>query len=247
MSLFPGIGSGLVLVPSVVIVQQYFTRRRVSAASIASSGLGLGTLTMGPVLQLLNHILGWRGALLCLAGVHVQGIVFAALLKPLSQEETVNKRRCCISGKILCCKRLTEALNIKILKNRNALLLVACQCTSMFGISVMYRFAVPRAIRLGVPPLTSAFLMTSLGVSSTGCRFAVGAVARKWEFDHTAVFAVVTGMAGVLVAISSLAGTNVVAHVTLSAAIGVCFGKLQAVTWHFTPCVTSFILLYCVI
>ena len=75
--------------PSMVMVGYYFEKRRPLAAGIASSGSGFGMLILAPPLSayLVNEY-HWKGALVILSGVMLQGVVLGSLMRPLETPHT---------------------------------------------------------------------------------------------------------------------------------------------------------------
>ena len=72
--LFFGIAAGLGLswagwVPCVTLVNRWFADKRGAAMGIASAGIGLGTVTVVPLVQQMISTIGWRSAFLALAAL----------------------------------------------------------------------------------------------------------------------------------------------------------------------------------
>ena len=65
------------------MVGYYFEKRRAMAAGIASSGSGFGMLVLAPLAAYLVSEYHWKGTLVILAGVMLQGMVLGALMRPL--------------------------------------------------------------------------------------------------------------------------------------------------------------------
>ena len=78
-----GIGFGLMYLPSIVIVSFYFKRRRALATGLAVCGSGIGTFLFAPLSQLLMEQYNWNQALLIIAGICLNGLVAAAVYRPL--------------------------------------------------------------------------------------------------------------------------------------------------------------------
>ncbi|XP_061173646.1 monocarboxylate transporter 13-like [Saccostrea echinata] len=78
-----GLGVGMVFLPSIMIVNQYFDRKRSLANGILASGAGLGLLVMSPVIEKSIDAFGWRGSLLIYACFTVQLCVCASLMRPI--------------------------------------------------------------------------------------------------------------------------------------------------------------------
>jgi len=66
----------------MVLIQQYFNRRRALAASLASVGFSIGGLTFGPLTAALLQVYGLRGTLLIIGGIYFQMSVFCSLFHP---------------------------------------------------------------------------------------------------------------------------------------------------------------------
>ena len=69
--------------PSMVMVGYYFEKRRPLAAGIASSGSGFGMLILAPLAAYLVNEYHWKGSLVILSGVMLQGVVLGSLMRPL--------------------------------------------------------------------------------------------------------------------------------------------------------------------
>lgn len=79
----PGIGFGLIFLPSVVVVGYYFEKKRALATGIAVCGSGIGTFLFAPFLQYLLVEYHWRQVMLILTGIILNCLVFGALFRPL--------------------------------------------------------------------------------------------------------------------------------------------------------------------
>lgn len=78
-----GLGLSMVYVPAVVVVAQYFEKRRAFATGIAVAGSGIGTFVFAPLTQLLIDLYTWRGAVLIIGGLMFNVIVCGLLFRPL--------------------------------------------------------------------------------------------------------------------------------------------------------------------
>ncbi|GFR84407.1 monocarboxylate transporter [Elysia marginata] len=104
--LVAGIGFGLLYLPSIVAVSMYFDRKRTLATCIALCGSGIGTIVMAPVTELLLSEFNWRWTIFNQAGVLLNGLVCAAMVRPLyfddgaeeDEEEEEAKQRCSSVG-----------------------------------------------------------------------------------------------------------------------------------------------------
>ncbi|CAL1531968.1 unnamed protein product [Lymnaea stagnalis] len=86
-----GVGFGLIYLPAIVCVAQYFEKRRSFATGLAVCGSGFGTFILAPITEMLVHEYKWQGAMLILGGVILNvvacGIIFRPLERPFPTSE----------------------------------------------------------------------------------------------------------------------------------------------------------------
>ncbi|KAM8953204.1 monocarboxylate transporter 14 [Pelodytes ibericus] len=82
-----GIGSGMVYLPAVVIVGQYFQKRRALAQGLGTTGTGFGTFLITALLKYLCAEFGWRNAMIIQGAVTLNLCVCGALMRPLDHAE----------------------------------------------------------------------------------------------------------------------------------------------------------------
>lgn len=70
--------------PSVTLLGHYFNARRSFAMAVANTGISVSALIFAPLTQYLITSFGTHGALLLVAGIEMQGVVAACLLRPVS-------------------------------------------------------------------------------------------------------------------------------------------------------------------
>ncbi|KAL3847026.1 hypothetical protein ACJMK2_017962 [Sinanodonta woodiana] len=98
LGILPGLGYGMIYLPSIVILNQYFEKRRAFAVGVAVSGAGIGTFAFSPLIKTLIGMYSWRGTMLVLSGVTLNCFVCGALFQPLP-ELTKNIQPIARSGK----------------------------------------------------------------------------------------------------------------------------------------------------
>lgn len=79
-----GVGASMCYFPSVVILGQYFSKRLSLANGITSSGSGVGTLCMGPILQKLIQHFGMRNTMRISAGMLSMVVLCAVVYRPIN-------------------------------------------------------------------------------------------------------------------------------------------------------------------
>lgn len=75
-----GIGFGLIYVPAVVCVGQYFEKKRALAVGIVMSGSGVGFFGMGPIIKALLDFYDWRGTIFVMSAITFNCSVYNILL-----------------------------------------------------------------------------------------------------------------------------------------------------------------------
>ena len=64
-----GMGVSLIYVTATIIATHYFDKRRSIALGIVTAGQALGTMILGPALQVLVDVLDWRNTFRVFAGI----------------------------------------------------------------------------------------------------------------------------------------------------------------------------------
>lgn len=86
-----GIGFGLMYLPSIVVVGYYFDKKRALATGIAVCGSGIGTFVLAPLLTFLVEEYGWRGCVVIVGGLLLNGIPFALIYRPLEPTKILKR------------------------------------------------------------------------------------------------------------------------------------------------------------
>lgn len=73
----------MMYLPAVVSVSFYFEKRRALTTGIVVCGTGVGCFAFAPLLESLMRSMGWKYAMVMVAGITLHGAVFGALLRPL--------------------------------------------------------------------------------------------------------------------------------------------------------------------
>lgn len=88
---FGGLGFGMIYLPSIVSVGYYFEKRRAVATGIAVCGSGIGTFIFSPLNDYLLKVFDWRNLLFLQAGIILNCLVCAMLMRPLEPKKKVKK------------------------------------------------------------------------------------------------------------------------------------------------------------
>ncbi len=174
-----GVGLGFSYVPAIGAVQRWFVRRRGFASGVAVSGIGVGTLSLPPLADLLIGAFGWRTAAAVLGVlIVVAGGIAAWLLEddphrrglaPDDDPVDAAAPRPTASG-----MSLAEAVRTRAF----AALFLAFMGASL-GLFIPFVHLVPYAEDHGVAHGTAVLLVSGIGVGSTAGRFLLGGVADR--------------------------------------------------------------------
>lgn len=90
-SIVGGFGRCLTYTPSLILVTQYFNKRRGLAVGISTAGVGLGMFSFPPLIEALFTHYGYQGAMIVLTGVCCQAFASAAFFRPLELHKKIVK------------------------------------------------------------------------------------------------------------------------------------------------------------
>uniref|UniRef100_A0A1I8H2I6 MFS domain-containing protein n=1 Tax=Macrostomum lignano TaxID=282301 RepID=A0A1I8H2I6_9PLAT len=231
------IGTSLMYLPSMVIVGLYFDKRRSTAMGIAFGGSGLGMFALGPLMEYLMDVYSWRGALLVLAGIMLNGVVFASLMRPLPKRP----RAATEAASSASAENKSSSDHLSRLKtllsDRNFQLFLLSQLVFDFGFDTPFLYAPDRARKAGHSGLLAALLISIMGASNVAGRFGFGFVldrlARcKCAVDKTAMQGVTMLGAG-LAALGAVLSESYVVMVAHGVAYGLFIGAIFDATRSF--------------
>ncbi|KFQ18193.1 Monocarboxylate transporter 14, partial [Merops nubicus] len=86
-----GVGSGMVYLPAVVMVGQYFQKRRALAQGLSTTGTGFGAFLMTALLKYLCIEFGWRNTMFIQGAICLNLCVCGTLMRPLSHKGVSEK------------------------------------------------------------------------------------------------------------------------------------------------------------
>ncbi|XP_078695226.1 uncharacterized protein LOC144924148 [Branchiostoma floridae x Branchiostoma belcheri] len=181
VGILTGFGLSLMHSPSMAIIGRYFGRRHATANGVGVCGSGIGTFAFAPLYQFLVDEFGWRGALLIVAGIPLNGCVCGALMRPIHLKEDRKEEEFSIEpqgstdqvskkGLLHFCEKVMEAFDVTLLKHRPFLV----YCVSLFGTSLgssmIFVHLVAHAQHVGMEKTPAAFLLSILGISEAVSR-----------------------------------------------------------------------------
>lgn len=131
-SLLWGLGSSMCYVPTFLIVDKYFPRRKALANGIITAGSAIGALILGPTMNALLKSIGWRYTMRVLSGVACLLLVGATTYKPVAEgcvdEHRMDKKK--------------KLFDISVWKNRGFIVWAVALALFNLGYFVPYVFLV---------------------------------------------------------------------------------------------------------
>ncbi len=243
-----GIGSGFINVTTIVVIQFWFAEnQRALATGIVTSGVGLGTAVLNPLLEYLTKTVHfhWTQRVMCL--IFITGVPCGLLFKPFHDEEnssniqqhTIHEeenesRSYSGNQKQIAkkCDRLTTEVADCSLFERPAFILY-CFASAMhaFGLYVPITY-IPLLVKsIGIPQKYSTYLLSIFGISNISSRFICGCfgnigVSTRFYLMLTSYIGI--GFLNVLISLYNNYPVLVIYSVCFSALCG-CINTLYAV------------------
>ncbi|XP_071114749.1 monocarboxylate transporter 13-like [Haliotis cracherodii] len=182
-----GIGLGLMLLPSKVVVNQYMKKRRALANGICSSGSGAGTMAFSAMFRALRTSYGLSGMFLISGAVVLNAAVCGYLYRPKKQSQRALSPAPGGASELqskdkVCCKISPIQGYTHLLHNIQYCLFILCNALSTIGIFVPFAHLPRRARDLQVPEHQVAWLLPMVGFASVPGRLFFG-----WIGDFSCV------------------------------------------------------------
>ncbi|XP_064650325.1 monocarboxylate transporter 12-like [Lineus longissimus] len=188
------IGTGIcfVLLPSTVMNQFYFQKRRSLVTGIVRSGSGLGSIVLPLFIQYLIDSYSWRGAMILLAGISLQGCVSGAAYRPNAQIERK------IANESEQNKSLKEGFAASFDVFKDFRFLLSMSVTFLEGVhSVVFFVLLPdRVVGYGFSADQAAFLLFLTGIGSISGRLLGGVVLNVLKWNTILPFGFALAMMG---------------------------------------------------
>eukprot|EP00092_Neocalanus_flemingeri_P021648 GFUD01023481.1.p1 GENE.GFUD01023481.1~~GFUD01023481.1.p1 ORF type:complete len:462 (+),score=95.14 GFUD01023481.1:81-1388(+) len=162
--IFGGFGLGLMYVPAVVAVGQYFNKRLNLATGISVCGSGAGTFIFAPLASSLVQQYGWRGCNRVMAVFCLLCSVCGLVLAPVKTKNTVRQN--------------TKLIDLEIFKNIPFVLVMIGNIPTVMAVYTTYAYLPSMAESFGYTSDKASFLVSMVGITNT-----VGRVASGWITD----------------------------------------------------------------
>ncbi len=157
-----GVGTACGYVPMVAAVGGWFQRGRSLAIGVAVTGIGLGTLVVGPLAAILIARVGWRQSYALLGAASLVLLGACAMLAERPPRSTRPRTRLAA-----------------VVRTREFAVLYSSGLLTSFSLFTAFVHLVPYAQRQGTPALSAATLISVIGGGSIAGRLVLGAVAGR--------------------------------------------------------------------
>jgi len=161
-----GVGASLCYFPSVIILPQYFNKKLSLANGLVSCGSGVGTMAMGPIINLINAHYGWRTSIRLSTGLMLVVSLISCFYKtriPLRSSDDKEESR--------------PLFDFSIFQNKAFLMFTFALFLFMLAYFVPFVHLTQMAIEYGIPKEKASLLIGFMSVSSTFGRLFFGRMA----------------------------------------------------------------------
>jgi MFS family permease len=174
-----GFAVGAFYAPLTATATRWFTEHRSLAVALVSSGIGLGTLTVGPLVRTLINVYDWRIAMLVVGDLAWLVVIPAALLvRPAPAAVTgASARSLDANG-----REFTAGAALRT-PQFWAIALTHFACCAAHSGPIFHM--VTHAIDRGVAPLTAATVLGVSGLASVAGRVTCGLLADRYGAKRT--------------------------------------------------------------
>lgn len=157
-----GMGSSMSYVPTFLMVDSYFERRKSLANGFITAGSAIGALVMGPTLNALLSKVGWKNTMRFLGGAACILVLAAFSYKPPPVKREPAKKK--------------KLIDLSVWKNKGFIVWALALGIFNLGYFVPYVYLPTHATYLQIPESKASFLIGFLSVGSLFGRLFFGHV-----------------------------------------------------------------------
>jgi len=185
-----GLGLGIIYLPRLDCITQYFDKRRPIVTGIAICGSGLGTFIFAPLTELLLHSYDWTIVLLILGGICLLNCGFGMMFAPLpkiNDDESITCESLGDTSETLLKGNSNQEETMKdtlkemllLLRNWAFMMFAVSNFLTSLGYPIPYTFVPDNAELVGLSKRQGAYLVGLIGISNTVARVILGAMSQK--------------------------------------------------------------------
>jgi len=201
-----GLGLGIIYLPRLDCITQYFDKKRPFVTGLAICGSGIGTFIFAPLTEVLLTNAGddWQSVLHLLGAICALNCFFALLFKPLPRcletddsfiieklgEEQVNKDGLLqqedmgdglLEKKPEVCTEEKETFKemFALLRDWAFMMFAISNFLTSLGYPIPYTFVPDNAQKLGLTAVQGSYLVGLIGISNTVARLVLGLLSQR--------------------------------------------------------------------
>ena len=198
--------------PPIVIIYEYFEKYKSLASGLSLCGHSLSSFIMVALYRYSIDTFGWRGAMLIMAGVALNGCVFGMVFVANMEQQKTDSKLC-------------KALQCSILKNCNYILFVMAHSLNVCQVNVIYLLTTSRAVSKGLSEMEGSMLIPCIGIASTVSRVFISWISNMKCTSHIALYTAAVFSLAALIAVSCIQPENLIYNGTVLALCGIMVGK----------------------
>jgi len=187
-----GLGLGIIYLPRLDCITQYFDKKRPLVTGIAICGSGIGTFIFAPLTDWLLTTFSWQTALLILGGICVGNCLFALLFKPIPESYKEPEVETCQAmlpdqekqpGKEKENDDTKETFQemIALLRNWVFMMFAVSNFLTSLGYPIPYTFVPDNAKHLGISSQQGSSIVGIIGITNTVARLILGVISLKMD------------------------------------------------------------------
>lgn len=180
-----GLGLGIIYLPRLDCITQYFDKKRPFVTGVAICGSGIGTFIFAPLTEWLLEYTDWQMALIILSGICLLNCGFGLLFKPLPTYQERDKDVCETmldpeeDEKEKAGDNNTFHEMLLLLRNWVFMMFAISNFLTSLGYPIPYTFVPDNAVQIGLSSSQGSFLVGLIGISNTLARLLLGIASQK--------------------------------------------------------------------
>ncbi|XP_061165691.1 monocarboxylate transporter 13-like [Saccostrea echinata] len=223
LGLFPGLGLGLMALPSTFMVSDCFDSRRGLVIALSTAGGGLGFIVFPVLFSFMVNFYGLKGTLLVCSALYLNGFLFGIIYRQKEKQPKKIEKKSTFSEmkKTFCDKDVFCSYNFFPMIFSNM----------MFGASdtIPFLFIPSKAERLGFSLELSAMLISAIGFTSITGRIGIGILTGKSQCRRLGSFIAAFLISSVSMALYAFTERYVILIIG-SCVFGVSTGRVHRMT-----------------
>ena len=204
---------GMMYHPPIVVIYEYFEKFKFLASGLTMCGHSVSAFFMVALYRYSIDTFGWRGAMLIMAGVALNGCVCGMIFVPNVEQSKEESSLC-------------KALQCSGLRNFNYIIFVTSAVLHECQTLVVFLLSTSRAVSKGLTEMQGSMLITCIGLASTVSRFIFSWVSNMKCTSHIGLYTASVFSLSALIALSCVKPESFIYNGSILALCGFMTGKI---------------------